>query len=270
MKKVLTVLAVLAIVATASATVRVFVTKSGDGYGLETPANHMIPTISTVYANGDNVNGYDYSDYYQTTPGPIRPGTFPPDAAPSGTQANPIEIPLGQWAYIWLQFQSESKGAKINGLQVAVVDPGSVWDPNLPTPWPTSLTNTYYLCNNMQVLGGTPAIANKRWDGVATPPAYPEWHNNQQVGVAINAYGIQNSPSDLAWNLYKGGTARMALLGAIEAVTIDPSKVFEIRIVNFSYSSGAPGGFSAGFFKFTPEPASLMLLGLAGLLIRRR
>lgn len=266
MKKVLTVLAVLAVVASASATVRVFVTKSSDGFGLETPANHMIPTVSTVYANGDNVNGYDYSDYYGN-PGPLRPGTFPADNAPSGTLANPIEIPLdlGDWGYIWLQFQSESKGAKINGLQVAVVPPGSAWDPNNPTAWPATLTNTYYLCNNMGMV--TP---NKRWDGTATPPAYPEWHNNQQVGVAINAFGIQNGSLDVPWNLYKGGTARMALLGAIEGSDAALYTPFEIRIVNFSYSSGAPGGFSSGYFMFTPEPASLMLLGLAGLLIRRR
>jgi len=265
MKKTVTILALLALVATANATVRVFVTTSSDGYGLETPANHMIPTISTVYANGVDENGYDYADYYGV-PGPIRPGTYPADAAPSGTLANPIEILEGDWAYIWLQFQEEAKSAKINGLQIAILDSTLTWDPNNPEPLPAGMTTTYYLCNNM----GMPAPA-KRWDGTATPPNYPEWHNNNpQVGVAVNAYGLQNLAADAPWDLYKGGTARMALLGAIDVSTFDPTKVYQIFLPQVNYLAGQPTGMAAGYFKFVPEPASLMLLGLAGLLIRRR
>ena len=119
MKKALTLLAILAVVGTASATVRVFVTTSSDGYGLENPANHMVPTISSVDADGNSINGYDYQDYYGV-PGPLRPGAFPPGDAPSGDLANPVQILDGDWAYIWLQFQNEAKGAKINGLQVTI------------------------------------------------------------------------------------------------------------------------------------------------------
>ncbi len=248
MKKVLTLLAVLAVVGVANATVRVFVTTSSDGYGLETPANHMTPTASTVYANGVNANAYDYGDYYGNPPGILRPGPFPPGNAPSGDLASPVQIAEGDWAYIWLQFQNEPKGAKINGLQVTI------------TGGPVS--TTYYLCNNMNALN-----ANKRWDGTATPPGYPEWHNNPQTMVAITAYGLVNSAQAANWNLWDT-VNRIALLGAVEAAA--DGTVYNIDITNISYASPPNPSVSGGVFQFVPEPASLLLMGLAGLLIRRR
>jgi len=72
------------------------------------------------------------------------------------------------------------------------------------------------------------------WRG--DPPSYPEWHNNQQVGVAINAYGIR-----MALPMCRGTCTKVhgphGTAGRDEAVTIDPSKIYEIRIVNFSYGS---------------------------------
>jgi len=249
MKKALTLLAILAVVGTASATVRVFVTTSSDGYGLENPANHMVPTISSVDADGNSINGYDYQDYYGV-PGPLRPGPFPPVDAPSGDLANPVQILDGDWAYIWLQFQNEAKGAKINGLQVTI------------SGGPVS--TTYYLCNNLDSL---PGQTGKRWDGTATPPGYPEWHNNPQTMVAITAEGLTNSAADSARNLYAGAT-RIGLLGAVEAPY--DGATLTIDITNISYAAGTPGGLAGGVFQFVPEPTSLLLMGLAGLLIRRR
>lgn len=247
MKKALTLLAVLAVVSCASATVRVFVTTSSGPYGMENDANHMIPTVSTVYANGVSINGYDYQDYYGN-PGPLRPGAFPPANAPSGDLANPVQILDGDFAYIWLQFQNEPKGAKINGLQISI------------TGGPVS--TTYYLCNNLQN-----NIAAKRWDGTATPPGYPEWHNNPQTMVAITAAGLTNTATTAPWNLYDG-TTRIALLGAVEAPW--DGAVLHIDITNISYAAPPNPAVAGGVFSFVPEPTSLLLMGLAGLLIRRR
>jgi hypothetical protein len=251
MKKVLTLLTVLALVGTASATVRVFVTTSSDAgnYGLENDANHMVPTVSTVIAAGDSTNGIDYADYYGV-PGPLRPAAYPPANAPSGDLVTPVPIADGDFAYIWLQFQNEPKGSKINGLTVEI------------TGGPVS--TTYYLCNNLQ---SYPAIAVKRWDGTATPPGYPEWHNNPQTMVGVTAYGIQNfgtSKPDQLWD----GTGRIALLGAVEAAA--DGTVFNVAITNINYSAGVTPTVAGGVFQFLPEPTSLLLMSLAGLLIRRR
>lgn len=256
MKKALCLVVMLAMVASASATVRVFITSSAGGLGLENPANAFVPTISTVYSNGLNENAYDYSDYYGA-PGPIRPGDFPAVDAPSGTADTPVQVNVGegQFAYVWLQFQDEVKGSKINGLLVRVSEVGSS-DPA------SNLTYNWYLCNNM----GLPQ-PTKRWDGNATPPAYPEWHNNPQTLVAITAYGLQNTALDAPWNLWDG-TGRYALLGAINGEA--DMKKYEISIINISYASGTPNGLAGGVFQFVPEPASLLLMGLAGLLLRRR
>jgi hypothetical protein len=256
MKRTITILALLAMAATASATVRVFVTKSCDGYGLENNANAFTPTISTVYANGMNVNGEDYENYYG--PGPLRPGTYPPAGSPSGTVADPVVIdPPGQFAYIWLQCQSEPTGAKINGLQITIREAGST------TP-SSQVTTTYYLCNNMNNV-----IGAKRWDGTATPPGYPEWHNNPQTMAAnTGPYGIQNKAADLPWNLWKGGTRRIALLGSVQAPF--DGTTYEILITDISYATPPNPAVAGGAFRFMPEPTSLLLAGLAGLLTRRR
>jgi len=257
MKRALCLVAMLAMVASASATVRVFVTSSADGYGLENIANAFVPTISTVYSNGVNVNGYDYEDY-DTNPGPIRPGTYPPAGAPSGDVTNPVlvDASAGAFAYVWLQYQSEANLSSINGLTVRIQADGTT------TP-ASGLTYNWYLCNNKNN-----NIGAKRWDGTATPPLYPEWHNNPQTFVAIQAYGLQNKSADLAWNLWKGGTYRMALLGAIAGDASDTK--YDIVITNISYASPPNPTTAGGVFQFTPEPASLLLMGLAGLLLRRR
>jgi len=263
MRKIVTVLALLALVATANATVRVFVTKSCDPYGLENNANAFVPTVSTVYANGTDVNGYDYEDYSSPpVPGPIRPGGYPPADSPSGTCLDPVVIPPpGQFGYIWLQYQSEPNGAKINGLQITIRECGST-EPS------AKVYTTYYVCNNMNN-----QFFAKRWDGTATPPLYPEWNgNNPQTMVAIVAYGLQNKAANLPWNLWKGtvgGIAyRMALLGAVSA-DFDGT-IYTIDITNISYGTPPNPSVSGGAFQFFPEPASLLLMGLAGLLIRRR
>ncbi len=248
MKKVLTLLAVLAVVSCASATVRVFVTTSSAGFGLENNANHMIPTVSTVLADGTNLNTYDYYDAYGN-PGPLRPGLYPPSASPSGTDVAPVAIADGDFAYVWLQFQSEPGGANINGLNIAVAEPGT--------------SATYYLLNNKNTIG------QKRWDGTATPPGYPEWHNNPQTFVAVTAYGISNLVGANANQLWSGSAAgRIALLGAIEAPA--DGSIYHLDVIQVNYANFPNPTMAGGVFQFVPEPTSLLLMGLAGLLIRRR
>jgi hypothetical protein len=271
MRKVFTLLAVLAMVSCASATVRVFVTTSSGAGGLENDANHQIPTVSEVYVDGTNLNTYDYYDAYGG-PGPLRPGGYPAANSPSGDLTTPVDIAQGDWAYIWLQFQNEPAGAKINGLQITINDTdGGGLAGNIFT--------TYYELNNMNTL------AKKRWDGQATPvnptepnvpppppPGYPQWHNNPQTMVAITANGIANilgADAPLFWSGSAAG--RIALLGAVDAANLNAlGSILSIGITNISYANFPTPTVAGGVFHFVPEPTSLLLLGLAGLLIRRR
>jgi hypothetical protein len=257
MKKALTLLGILAVVGVANATVRVFVTSSSDPYGLENPANHMTPTVSSVDAGGSDFNTYDY---YSPGfgPGPLRVGAFPPSASPAGTDGSPIQIPSGGFGYIWLQYQSEP-AAKINGLNVLITDPSS------PDGLAHNVYTTYYLCNNVFTTG------NKRWDGTATPPGYPEWHNNTQTMVAVTAYGIKNLVPVLGEQFWSGAAAgRIALLGAVDAPSDGSIYHVDITLINYADTAMPTPSVTGGVFQFVPEPTSLLLLGLAGLLIRRR
>jgi hypothetical protein len=240
------VLAVLALAGTAGATVRVFVTASSSGYGLEDPANHMLPTASTVYADGQDENAYDYANYEYLTLGPLRPGSYPPYDAPSGTVSDPVAVPAGDWAYVWLQFQQgEPKGAQIVGLQTAILESGITWDPNDPV-LPPGISTTHYLCNNAMLQIGP----QKRWAGMATPPDYPEWHNNPQDMAAYGYYpiGVENSAAADPPGLYSGVPLRMALLGAVEAPA--DGRTYQVLITSVAYATPPDPAVSGGYFRF--------------------
>jgi hypothetical protein len=240
-------LVALALTTTASATVRVFVTASGSPCGLENGANHMLPTVSTVDGLNGDTNAYDYwADYYGTIPGPIRPGGFPPVDAPSGTPASPVTIGEGDFAYIWLQFQDEPKGVQINGLKITIRELGQTT--------PAAVSTTYYVCNNKNNI-----INNKRWDGMATPPAYPEWHHNPQWLVAVAACGLPNSEAGAPWNLWQG-SSHIALLGAVEAPADD--KTYEIQIDEISYWTPPNPLLAGGVFRFASGGPRIVPAGL--------
>jgi hypothetical protein len=239
MRWAIAIAGVLACVASVAGTIRIFVTTSSDLYGLEDSANAFIPTVSTVFANGVTVNGYDYwADYDGTLPGPLRPGGFPPVDAPAGTADNPVQVQPGDFAYVWLQFQNEPKGAKINGLQINVRELG--------TQGPAPVTVSWYLCNNVSNV-----INNKRWDGTATPPDYPEWRGNPLTCVAITAAGLVNTTTNLPWNLYNGVT-RTALLGAIQAPA--DGTIYELQSPTIWYFAPPAPQVVDGIFQFAELP----------------
>jgi len=264
MKKALCVLAILTLAVTATASVRVFVTPASAGAGLNESWNAFVPTFSTVDVDNNN---YDALDYYNSVGAGAGDGihgfsiaAYPAQTAPSGTLANPILIDPPDFGYIWFQFQAETKARKVNGLKVLINDISG----------PTAVETTYYLQNDV---GGVAGF--KRWDGTATPTAYPEFVNqNPQTLVGVDAAGIVNAASDVPWNMYKkqAGTGTNPYTGVtlIGAVKGQAGHTYEITLLECNYSSGALPERFGGVFKFPPEPASLVLMALAGLMLRRR
>lgn len=260
MKKALCVIALLAMVASAGATVRVFVTPATAGMGLVNQANAFQPTFSTVDADDNMDNAYDYYG------GHFAVGTFPTLDTPAGDVAAPIEVPQDDFAYIWVRFEGEAKGAKINGLKVQISEVGSTE--------PAAVEVAYYLQNDMW----NPTQPKRRWNGTATPPGYTEWHNNPQVFVGMTSNGLVNIAAGTDAQMmgtWLAGTSTQPrssvhLLGAVRGT---PGKTYEIYIPGdefCNFSTGNELGLGSGVFKCLPEPASLMLLGLAGLVLRRR
>ena len=103
MRRHLLIVLALGVCACAAADVRVFVTSSASGYGLDLlgpqgdgtgtdpahedwPIDPFRPTYSTVDWDGDNHYAYDY--YYAY----YRAAAYPPIDAPSGTVDNPVVI----------------------------------------------------------------------------------------------------------------------------------------------------------------------------------
>jgi hypothetical protein len=240
------------------ADVRVFVTPASQGYGLTVPANAHRPTFSTVDADGNNSNAYDY--YYSQHP--ELPGgaaghyfsvaEYPPIDAPSGTPEAPLVIDQGDFAYIWFQFRNEPKSSRQNGIVLCITGGGGGFIP------------TYYLQNDT---GGDPAF--KRWDGTATPPDYPEWHANPQTMVSITAYGLVNGSDDpQRMHDHQAGTnprTGVTLLGAI-LLTQPGDYSIEITAIGQPAIVAPPS-----YFTYVPEPAACwMVAGLIALALRRR
>ncbi len=232
---VVTAVCLLALASSALGTVRVFVTPASAGYGLTIPENAFVPTYSVTYPNGVTEGCEDFTSGMHVCT------SFPPPEAPAGTCANPVVVPPDDFAYIWLQFQSEPAGVKINGLQIMIHECGQ-------SP-PASVEVCYYLqCNT----DGLPPVNHKRWDGTAMPPDYPEWRQNPQTMVAITADGLVNLASDPPpeenWNMHdfqaggSGWATGVTLVGAVQAQT---GKTYAIDITNIMFST-PPNPFVAG------------------------
>jgi hypothetical protein len=263
MKKVLCLAAILAFATAANAVDgRLFITGWDEGYGFTDPSVACIPTASEVDLDGNNYNALDY--YYGY--GPYVMGTYPPaDHAGYGMGAPlTLDKTMGDGAYLWLQFSDDAaKGMNINGLQIEVLDAG--------TGEPAAIAPVaYYLANDIQAYPG-----RKRWDGPATGPDYPEFSgNNPQVLVAVTAYGLKKTLPPTPDQYFSGGTlGNIAVLGSICLDEMDPNGDYYIAITDINLTEGetTPADWMADtYFTVTPEPASLLLLGLAGLVLRRR
>jgi hypothetical protein len=268
MRRYLLIAVALGACAWAAADVRVFVTSSASGYGLDLlgpqgdgtgtdpehedwPIDPFRPTYSTV-ENGYNYYAYDYFlGYY-------RVAAYPPIDAPSGTIDDPILINAapGDWAYIWFQFRGEPS-ASVNLLVTKVTLAGE----SQPTE---NLTFTYYLQNDQGGSGG------KRWAGDATPPDYPQWHSNPQFFITFNEVGIPNGRDlpPMMFDHQAPGTG-VALLGAVTGAPSDA--VYELTITDIGYGDGTvPQVGEGSFFKIVPEPAGLVLIALLTVCLRAR
>lgn len=250
MKKVLIVVAMIALAASASAKVQFFITKNTDGYGLTNPALAFDPTMDLQN------DSYHYAV-----------GTFPPTTDPPPIPS--INPNAGEFGYLWIRFYDDVAGAKVQGIHIGYQRGGAWITPGGGNEF------AYYVCNDIAVQGGT----KKRWDGPATPPDDPEFKTNPQVLAAVTAEGIINAKTASEWNLFSGnqGTPppaiRTALLGAVKFEPGNYDVTLALGSLGFKYagtSEPLPPGIQFFGATIVPEPAGLLLLGLASLAIRRR
>jgi hypothetical protein len=270
MKKALVIVAILGMVAVANAEFRVWFTGT-DGLGL--PAN-LIPHPSTAITSNDP--DAIYTDNLDVTSGDYVVSEFP-NYANTGAGQNcttPYQTTApDDWMFIWGQFYGVANNSKVFNAHMQIKNctdnslfPGDV---------------VWYKVDDM---GGD--IGDKRWDGASTEANnYATFRNADQLLVGVTGRGLVNAASSDAWNMFSGGTSngttgRIALLGAVRGnadtagksyqivvpadINGDPDFVMKISGVN------TPIWPVAGAFKCVPEPASMLLIGLAGLLIRRR
>ncbi len=259
----------------AAADVRVFVTSSADGYGLDLlgpqgdgtgtdpahenwPIDPFRPTYSTVDIDGDHY-GYDY--YY----GYYRAAAYPPIDAPSGTPDDPIliDVATGEIGYMWFQFRAEPRYSQVNGficsVRLADGDPAE------------DLALTYYVQNDSFDSG------LKRFDGLALPPEYENWHANPFWTDQLISRSIHNGFADdpvmmfdsQAIDVPQQRATGVALLGALGGAP--GNAVYEFQIDYIDYSTGGPPELGEScYFRLIPEPGAATLLSLAMVLRRRR
>jgi hypothetical protein len=274
MKKVLAVLIVATVAASALAGVDIFVTSANPanaGYigGLANPGLNFDPT-------GDAQRD-------------VSPFTNPlyrldRNVAIQYTPVVPTINPLtdGDTLYIWFQFNHETLGTKVQGLQLG-------WNSTVPL-----VDKAYYVVDN--ALGDEDdgsAPLGKRWDGAYQAAADPEFKMNPQILAAVQTWGLPRANASLRWgdvgdgygwwpsatgpgyNLqgaYSGTTGRSTiyLLGALKVAPGNYDLTPIIGELGIAYDGGVqyPTQHIYGA-RITPEPASLLLIGL-GLLLRRR
>lgn len=232
MSKWLCLAVVLTFAASASASVQVFFTNAGTN-----PWLGAGPTGGPFDPTGDRQDDYGLDGYVPDF------SQFPTSFVPSATGG------LGDTVYMWVRFNHEPNW-RLRGLDLVL---GGV-----------PAEAAYYVCDNT----GDPAIGNKRWEGTYTPPNDPEFKGNpRQVLVAVTTPGIRNTPGDLPWNLYKGGIAHTALLGAVR---YDQPGVYMPDLGPLGILFGELAWVEFGSLTVTPEPAAWVLIVLAGLVVRRR
>jgi hypothetical protein len=270
MRRCLLIAVALGACAWAGADVRVFVTSSASGWGLDLlgpqgdgtgidpehedwPIDPFRPTYSTVSMSGQDFYAYDYSYAY------YRVAAYPPIDAPSGTIDDPILInaAAGEFGSVWFQFRGEAGSVHVNEMYTMATAAGQ----SQPTQ---DLDLAYYVQNDNWGTG------LKRWDGWAEPPDYPQWRANPQQFIAVNSWGIANTLDDpvMMFDHQASGTG-VALLGVLTAAPSDT--IYEMTITGIGYDRPpyyAEIGEST-FFKIVPEPGALCLLASIALGLRR-
>ncbi len=247
----------------ARADVRVFVTSSADGYGLDLlgpqgdgtgtdpahedwPIDPFRPTYSTVDIEGNHY-AYDYEFGY------YRAAAYPPIDAPSGTPADPIQIDVsaGEIGYMWFQFRGEPANIQVNGFISSV---------RLPQGDPAQdLTLTYYVQND--IWGES---YKKRFDGLAFPPEYENWHANPFLTDQLTSHSIINGTDDASmmfdnqvWGASRWG---VALLGALSGPPDNTLYEFKIDYIDYTQSPNPPTVGESCYFRLVPEPGSVSML----------
>ncbi len=262
MKKALVIVAILGMVAVANGEYRLWFTGT-QGLGLSNTA--LISHPSQAITSDDTVPNYtNNQDAYAG----YNPVTFPNYTTTGAGQNCTNPLMATGWAYIWGQFYGEANGAKIITANMEIRNcldnslfPGDV---------------VWYKMDQK----GQPG-ARKRWDGASTEADnYATFRNAAQTLVAVTANGIVNvgaSNNTENWNMWSkgandGATGRISLIGAVNYTSAcHGAYTFVIPLSggtpNFVISS-VPTWPIVG--AIMPEPASMLLISLAGLLIRRR
>ncbi|MCK4340852.1 MAG: hypothetical protein KAY37_03920 [Phycisphaerae bacterium] len=265
MKKALVIVALLAVVGMASAEYRVWFTAASAEMGLTNM--DLIDNPSTAITSDDTVP--DYSNNTDVYSGDYVLAGAPCYMTGEYNLQDCDNPEVGdEWFYIWGQFYGEDTGALLFSISWCLVDCATMQEA-------TNLDAVWYKVDNMASPMGV-----KRWDGASTEADnYSTFRNTCQNLTAVTAYGIKNQGGHTGdWNLYTGGAqdgdcGRVSLIGAVRITDGNPGPytldipldangdpLFVISNVPTMPIIGA----------FTPEPCSLLLLGLGGLLIRRR